>query len=1466
MEIKNKMQPADKLGFKGYQHKINNEGSAAYDFNFVYDPKHWDCFVEFHKVSRNDYDYSYKVSDINKPFFTKQLSPNGVSVNIERELRIKDSEPIAYRYKLVNRHDSNWVKYAKDDSKDVCGDGCNLLTRKATTPNVHGPMILGIPDTFNPGYVFAGFHSDKTGEIIKDPKAKDLSGFTRTFGNKAGGNLAGMTKMIPELKAKGYKRFISTPTSGGDNVSSHKYWIKRQNQTDNIEEYDKFQTELFKNGMGYVADSAYTSQGLEGVNFQYAIRWMNQEDKPHEYYMFRMQGLQDAALGMGVVPKNMENLRHKIVNSPNNYEQKPDGQIKITKNENYDASQPTFIQAYDNSMVTEEQRKDLKNLIRDYDKTNTTTIDPVSGKVVTNNLANITHDSTLVSNAFMIDPAEYDANIKNLNIINANRSLSDKIDLNSPMGTLIVSKFSGIEIRPKDEGGFVTWDSNTDMAKLSYTESDYDTQMLESINNPRERAIEEEKLARAHAGNRDALVDTMRFWTKHVRNVQTEYTAKTLGKLTDNSEDALDRVNSLIYNRDNQQLPDDVAINGEIAENLVFNDYKLRHKEMNYEKALNRSLMEIPLDSIELADDTVGALSSPYLSKRSPDLLHIGESRYDAMQDSTFVVPKKYAKTYNKMNDVFTHQIHDFAVKVLQEVDKKSDEKLFQSDGSKLTEYGQYVVPMVAGDIAKYAIIKSLVPNAETKQLQNGKLTYDYENLTKNATLKSMGISGDSPEDEANQIINRMKRGINNFNTNDILVVANSINTRIKDTNAMSFRFAEAMVDRAGLGLSHRIDAAKDVADMDAVRSLQDFSDNQLSEVINIWAPAVKAVREENPSALMLAEFTDLYDTMKASYGSHEDVKAQNKPDSSARFKNADGISEILLRETGMNSEANYSHFFTAGLNTFGKDFVKGFDGDNKNGTEAERLGLLAGALDKFANMPEDYKQNAYTFGGNHDKPRMAECFGMDMKLFHANLSNKSSDEEKNHRKTAYMILNDKLFEHDLNEGDWNTINNSTDYFNNVSAKAIAKADWIRSSIGVVNNIVKNERLSKAHDDNSRKEIQKDSDKIFAALSQSIRDIADGNYYLNGENTNKNKSIADSYKKQLEKDGFGAMDVMTAFDMVTKHAEAKYDLKNTYLNDADFKKDFNNLFEKVAVGVPMAKVRMYTQMINAIPGNPTVYAGDEFGMTGYDEKNHNLYLFNRNPINRNVVDENSPAYREHIAKHKEAMEGIVATRKDDISNKMNALNNGTMYKLEDLYGANADKESENGLRCPAIISQATDGSMNVSVFNYNGISLEDPFLGKNINKREDLNDVLNPKSKPVKLEKIMLKSSKTGEKIELPDGTKFKNIESSDPSYYESCHDDNGDICLVRKFENKEKSEAVYITKETAPEGVLRLYHQPIEVEQSIKAKEALEKKYTPSFKGARQYYNPTYNIAVSNPYSSPKQVKAGESLSIISK
>ena len=523
MKINKIISPKNTPNFKGYQHVRTNEGTPGLKFNYTYDNSQWDCAVEFYKVGRDGADYSYHLKKQNgnpTPFMTVPLDYNGTVVETDSNgLNLKENEAVAYRYKLTNKHNNETI-HRRDNADAVHSalkdNGFNLITRKCPSPVVQGSMNLQMPDTYNTGYIHAGFNVPNTGEIILDPNAKKLSNFSRNFSNKAGGTLAGMEEKLPELKKAGYKKVISLPTTGSDTISSHKYWPTRPFQTENMDSWNSYITSCFKNGITYVTDEALTSQGLEGVNFQYALKWMNAEDKPHEFYMFRMKGLEDAALGLGEVPANYENLRHKVVNGINNYTVQPNGQIKIEANPDYDASLPTYINIYDDSLVSDEQRNDKKNLIREYAKTNPTHKNP-DGSEDVNTLAINLHDDTLIPYAHPIDPYEYDANIKNLNIINSSRSSRDKINPNSPLGTLVVGKFSSLEIRPKEAGGFDCWDANTDMAKLSYAASDYDVQLLQSIKNPKERSLEYEKLERAHAGNRDVLADNVRFYARNVR-------------------------------------------------------------------------------------------------------------------------------------------------------------------------------------------------------------------------------------------------------------------------------------------------------------------------------------------------------------------------------------------------------------------------------------------------------------------------------------------------------------------------------------------------------------------------------------------------------------------------------------------------------------------------------------------------------------------------------------------------------------------------------------------------------------------------------------------------------------------------------------------------------------------------------------------------------------------------------------
>lgn len=1432
MEINKSTHINKGVAFKGYQHKKTDTGAQTYEFNCMYDSSKYNCEVQFFKVGvdkKNNFFIEKGCDGKMEPFHSADVPKEGISVEPRYDLDLADEQPFAYRYVLRDKQTGKVAGYPKEDNAEI--DGCTLVTRKGTTVTKQGPMYLASVDTLAPGYVFEGFNDKHTGRL-KAPTADEKQAITdkirssnRTFSNTMGGTLAGIAAKVPELREAGNKRIITLPLKGGDTVSSHKYWNQNNmllaGGIGNINDYNTLQREVFKNGMNMVDDGTFTSEGLQGIHFQRAIKWMDNENKPPEYYFFRMSGLQDGSLGLGVVPENMENLNHKIVNSPFDYKEGSDGQIKITKNEDYDSSQPTVLQIFDNSLVSDSQRNDKTSVIKAYDKTN-------SGSKLDMN----THDDTTMPYSFEIDPYEYNKNIKNLNEVNSVRSGSEKIDLHSPQGSMFVGSLSGISIEPKHEGGFVCWDANTDMVKLNYYTSNYDNELLASEKNSAKRAIEMDKLRRGNAQVQDMAVSAGRYWTKHVRNVHNEYVAKTIGEISSNPAKAYSRITNILdsQNPNNPKLPEDVRISRDVVANVLDDNYELRPKIDNYNELLNSSLMDLQLDAIEFAPDTQGALSSPYLMKRSPDSDHIGESRYDAMNDKTYKVPKEFEKTYNKINKVFTNDIKNFADDVIKNVNESSKEKLLDENG--VTEYGQYVIPLIAEDVAKYAVVKALMPEVGVKQIDNGEIAYDYDTMMKKGSLRNMGINGDSQEDEANQIVNKIKKGVDNLGKDDVDFVASSIEKRFKNTNANSFKLAEAMVDRSGLGLDWRLDAAKDVADMDSVRNGDQGFDTAWNNMLGFWGNFVSAVKEENPNSYTVAEITDVPELIDA-----------GKPDNGDVIYDDEGKAVGSLMDiAGITSEANYSYFFNGISNLFSYDFASGYD--KVQNKDSERVNVLENAIGRFSDKPIDYKRNSYTFAGNHDKTRMVHALSMDMSLFHANLSNKH---DVKHRKTAYMIMNNIMNENEISPEGNRIIKNDGDYFNNVSAKAVANGELLRSSIGKVNEEMKNaekEYVSKSHDSQEEKdrkygEIDRKYNEIYTALSDSVADVVNGKYYKTADDEH-DISTPDSTKKIGEKDGFGSKPVPDAFDIVYDQAVEKHGLADKLNEKAA--QSYKDMVDVKATEVGRAKTRIITRYLNALSGNPTLYSGDELAMTGYEDKCKNTYLQNRNALDWSIVEDDSPNRRQEIVDYKEDLDEISRQRMDDDMNKLEALNNGTMYKLDRQGGY---KNGTNEKReVSAVMSQASNGAMSISVLNPNGISTDNKI------------DVDNLKPNDVWLDSIYLKGPKG--KISLDKGTQFKNINPDDDAIYEVCNH-NDDYFIKRMVNGKE--EGILLNEKTAPDGVFMLYHLPEGVEAERSELSANKAK-------AREYYNPTYHIRNDNAYDdiNKPDEEDGQNIDITSK
>ena len=1618
------------MGFKGYRHIKNDVGETIMKFNYPYDYKDGNetCEVQIFRVKKTD-KLNFKLDET--PIATIELEPNGKEVNLQKETNLDKNETFAYK---IIRKDKNgnviWsgadsgvkireengeyvfrvhnepVPWQKEfvkltdengnpltivnkegkeiDAMDIWhqssvldGPGYRywqytLVTQNGTTPMVQGPGYLAMPDTLAPGWRYKGFDEEGSGELIYDADyQKKMEGMVKTVSNMYGGSIAGLEAKVPHLKEIGIKKFFTTPLANGDNRTSHGYYNKNNMQVqDNMgtsENYDSLMKTEFKNGMSHVFDATLTSEGIEGVHVRYALRW---GDTAQTSKWFRMSGLKDAGIGFGVVPNEAKNLRHRVINAPFNYELQSNGTYKAVKNDNYNPKQETLLQIYDASQVSDEQLNKLDEPIDMYRELN-------AGK----NLDITTYDDTTICYVFEINPNEYQKNINTINDLN--KSEGKNIELNSPEGTIIASNMSNFHINRMSDG-YVAWDDNADMVKMNYALSSYDEKDLQSIASKPKRDHERELRIRGSKEVQDMAVQVGVYWADKTKTAHTIYTAQTIGK-----SKSAESIKNLIKAG---KLPEEVDVEQNVIENILNGEYNLSQKGMlEKDDVTVKSLMKLPLDSLEFGENTVGVLSTSYFSNRATTDDTIGKTRFELLKEDNPHLTKTYSNVYNKVNNMFTNELKDFAEDVIRKVNETSDEPLMDANGN-YTEYGEYVIDLLGRNIGKYALLKSLSgDNFKFKALSDGTMIYDYKNIRKATTLKALGINANNPEDEAEQLQKKILKGLRKLDSQDVNNVAEAVKTTIKGTDTNTFRIAEALVERSGLGLDYRLDAAKDVMDMDSVRNRDTDFNDVWTQLIAFWSKYVQGVKSVNPHSYIVAEMTNVNEISADTYGSNiyacpyngwtniNNPKFNGEPDAMTKFFN----------ETGITSEAAYSYFFTELLTSFSKDFEKGTDVCNTHDDFKKKYDLL------ISSRSTDYLRNLYTFIGNHDKTRTIHGLSIDMELFHSTLQDIGNDTERQraHAQREKVIqvlsgarnLNEVPLELRLNVDNIN-------YFRTVSSRAVAQSKALMDSINEdLDGIASKEDIALLNDalidlTNGNYMVSKTTEKMtrfkiaeISSIENAVNEIVslakrynvnltntdiesiitkakelDYNNYLvkgdfdsEGEIGNNNKNIlseimgsaenshkyslytvqiARMIKQASQNSGICGLDEalkdfvrkydrekisqnMDGYKMYEDFATARK--KNSYaaqdfkvaleevINQAEFKsgRKINNKEEIIAtvynsITEPAVKKQaMLLSFLGALCGIPTIYSGDEYADTGYEDKAKNPNVRNRMASRLSEIDNNTLMGK--IMKRNSLFTFDAIRNKSEIK----PIQNGTSYSMdvmingkgrEDLLKrigeinemlnvlpddaklrATLNKELDElklGRSKLAYMMQGADGRMAISVFNAAGIEhgnrvnyfdkyrkytdeeKEQFIRDNNIDRIEsynsdELNKSLNSKRKynpyvPMQ-EKSTMDAILMGAGVTIPLGTIFYNMSNKDDKTQYIVKKIKDKIGIVRADGKKIVMDGI-----TAKHGVMMLTN----------------------FRGHSHnnaVYNKQYNF-VSNPYKKADVKAEGQKLSII--
>ena len=705
----NQPKVRNNINFQGYKPTKSQYGDKEHEFNFVYDDSKYDCYLELYSVAK-DVNNNYYVTDIlkryddnpyNNELGVKLQSGKATKVNLSADYDVAPDEAFAYHYKLYPKGTHRDPIYATDPGNKIDERGqkhtpydiYNIVSDKASTSSKGGAMKLIIPDNYNVVWKY-----DNTNKIVKksDEEIKSLLTSSKNFANKIGGSLAGIEKDLDDGKLDNFTRIVTTPLFTDDSVSAHAYWNKNcfqmANSLGNINNYASVQRKMFAKGINLVSDGAYVNEGLEGIHFQNVLKW---GDKSPYFNWFNISGLQDSPLSLGVFGKKLEHVTHRLVNSPYEFTQKPDGTISI-KSVKYDKNKPTYIQIYDDRLVNAEKLSD-KELIEAYDKFDKNYLD-------INN-----HNDTVVPYSFQINPETYKKNVKLLS--EYNKKSANKLDLKSGEATRAVAQFEYFGLDGKHESGFYTWDANPDIAKLSFVPSHAETQSLRNIVDPTERKEKAALLKQKNMEVQDYAISSAQYWTKKTNQILNLNAAQHLKNIDNKNAHAI--FETINKQKDGKVFPKDLDVSEKIVKNVINNSYDLKGPDTEnlYKDAIVQGLMDLPLDAIEVGDDIAGVLSSPYISKRATKEDQIGVSRFDLYKDGNPQIKPEYEKAYRQTNRMYTQEMATLATGVLANVNDKLPEnsKLFDKSGNT-TEYGKYVLPLLTAEIARFAIIKGVSP------------------------------------------------------------------------------------------------------------------------------------------------------------------------------------------------------------------------------------------------------------------------------------------------------------------------------------------------------------------------------------------------------------------------------------------------------------------------------------------------------------------------------------------------------------------------------------------------------------------------------------------------------------------------------------------------------------------------------------------------------------------------------------
>lgn len=1157
--------------FKGHNVYLTDMGFKCHSFFTPFDDNKYNAHVEFQEFKEKNGDWVPTSQISNVP-----LSKDGLAI-LDNDLFF-GRKAIGYRFVFTDKNNQD-KKFYKTDSgvvsnpliEDSNAHFSILLNNRSIMPE--NQLTKQVMPDLLPGFTLDYLNNGKYYVNYSQKERDKALNAVRTHGNKLGGNFAGIIKMLKLWRDEGYTKIIGTPFTK-DEISSHLYWTENPYQVSSalgsLEDFKTLQIELFKNGINFIADGAFVNQGLQGTMFKHVLK--HGENSPY-YHWFKASGLKDGDLKLGALPKKTkarENFRFRVVNLPVKITEN-NNKMSLVANKSYNPKKPSYVQLYDKRLVTQRELNDSNTLLTKYSILNT------------KNPYEITdHDDITQILTFEVNPKRYTERL--LNQFGKTKEYEKDFNNNDFVENLLT--FPYFSITTKDKGGIDLWDGNMDIAKLNFYIGNTDQSFLNKFKSETDKKSEARKMREAIYQVQDFTLNAGKYWTKVVSDTQFEYVLNLFRDTNLSVDNVLKKIEAEVKSG---KLPAKTleVMTRDVVENILDGSYDTTINNAEYQDidefadVVASIVMNTPFASYEFSQDLSAVLASPYLTKYAKNENEFHANRIiEYLEHQTGEKKLKKDEFYNAYEQMGEYLYSELSMAVAlilskaNEIQAKRDPKnVIHTPIFDITEFGRYMLPLLIPDLTKYIVVKSLNPDAQIDiDKETGEFRFDPAVIS-DISLKSLGISG-SPKEEAEAFIKILNKGTKKiFKDEELDKLAEIVQKRYKNLSLQKLHLAEAIIDRTGAGLGWRIDAAKDIGNIDALRRGNDNDEELMQMLCDFWGDFNKTVKSVNRNAYTTAEITDLGGIIKTK---HE-------------FKNAVDAESKFIERSGLNNTANYMFFFSLLRDMFAIDAEAGGQKTEFNKIKSLQEKLIKGWTNEcygfLYQYPDDSIANSYTFMGNHDKPRVLHVFALDMELFHSNFA-----DEKHVDRAIEVLSHDKDCKLDPY---------------NISSKAIAMGEKILDALEeckIENPLLKKAVSQLSYGIYKGEEFNPDA---FGArdIRYAVKDVFDVAEYLGYQSENKEEQINEIIKFILTP----AMDKMeSVYKMLVTLPGSPTDFVGDKEGSTGYETKSNNVFQQNRNVVPFEWVNGAINM-HEFKGSEKDFAKDYYinmNKIGRLRKNH----------------------------------------------------------------------------------------------------------------------------------------------------------------------------------------------------------------------------------------------------------------------